>query len=444
MRVIDGTSGVVLWSSRVAGDRERIFDLEERLAGDLSEFLAIPVTPGERRRLTRDPTRSILAYDYFLKGQRHLEQRPQSPEFAIENFRQAIRLDDEFAFAWVGLSQALQTRYDERDRSTETLAEAESAAARALELDPDLPEALVNFAQLERATGHTEASLARLEEALSRHPKPDEAYRQLAYTQRQAGDLRAARESMEAAVALGPERWSNWNTLGSILVDLGDYEEARSAFANAAERAPEGFTWPEENLAAIELYSGNFDQAVEAYERIRAPVDADLASNRGTAYYYVGRYDDAAEFYRLAVELGPRDHVNRRNLADLLLLLGSGDAAREQYREALRLVREERGDRPGDIELRLAEVFYLARASDCDEALVSADVLAQTMPPSAENSHDLALAYAVCGAPDRALGHLEHAIREGYSLPLVEEESEFDAVRDEPRYRALAEASRGS
>lgn len=437
VRLLDGASGVVLWSRQVDGSRESIFDLERELSIDLAEFLAIPMSRRERQRLADDPSRSLAAYDYYLKGRKYLAERPLSPEFAVENFRQALRVDPEFALAHVALSEALLQTYTQTRQST-TLAEAEVEATRALEMDPELPEAAVNLARLYTATGHVEAAEARLQEALKHHPKPDEAHRQLAYLRRQSGDLEGAEASLRAAVALGSEAWSNWNALGSILTRKGDYSGAREAFNQAVELAPSTASRSLENLASLELYAGEYQAAVDAYETIGVPSqDPLLASNIGTAYFFLNRLDDAERLYRQAVELDPGDAINRGNLADLFQRQGRHDEAVHEYRLAVDLVRKELQDRPGATLLEMSFALYSAKADQCQQALPTANRLDLRLEPAAETAHELAQVYILCGEATAALDHLEQAVELGFSPQLIADEDEFQVLENNERFKSL-------
>jgi len=236
--------------------------------------------------------------------------------------------------------------------------------------------------------------------------------------------------SLRAAVALGSEAWSNWNALGSLLTRKGDYAGAREAFSQAAELAPSTATQALENLASLELYAGEYQAAVDAYEAIGAPSqDPLLASNIGTAYFFLNRLDEAERLYRQAVELDPGDAINRGNLADLYQRQGRHDEAVQEYRLAVDLVRKELRDRPGATLLEMSLALYSAKA--------------KRLEPAAETAHELAQVYILCGEATAALDHLEQAVALGFSPQLIADEDEFQVLENNDRFKSLVAEAAG-
>jgi tetratricopeptide (TPR) repeat protein len=384
----------------------------------------------------------MKAYDFFLRGHRHLED-PEDPDGtarATEMFRQALRLDPEFALAHVGLSEALWVGYA-IDGSRDKLDEAEREARRALEIDPELPAAVVALARVFRSTGRYTASIEELRKVLANHPKPDEAQRELAWSYQRVGNLDETEKCLRAAAALGSKDWFNWNALGAFLHDLGRFDEARDAFEKSSALAPSHVGMPYENVAAIDVQQGRFDDAIDAYERLPRPLkSARVASNIGTAYYFSSRPDKwtkAEEYYDLAVRLSPRSPVIRRNLADLYLDLDRREEALHHYREALRLVEERRKDDPRNQNLRLEHAIYAAKAEKCDAAVVLALELSAELPETAIYAHQLAGVFALCGRAEEALAHLRSAIERGFSTEIIRQENEFQGLKDDPMFREL-------
>ncbi len=443
--LVDVRSGRVVWSEQMEGAADDLLGLEQHIADRLVRVLEISLSPHERQRLALDPTRSFAAYELYLKGERLLETATDAAGVtpAVEMYRQALQLDDGFALAWAGLSEALWERA-KREGSKEALAEADAAARKALELDPELPAAQIALARVLRGSGQYQASISELEAALARNPNPAEAWRELASSYERVGDLQSAEDALRSATAAAPRAWRNWNELGGLLWSLGRYDEARDAFGRAADLAAPEISRPRENLAAVEISQGHFDAALDAYAKIPTPITSStLASNIGTAFFFSNRRDRfqrAEEYYRLAVRLNPRSDQVRRNLADVLLKLGRRDDAEREYRHALALIEERAATDPNDRELGLRRAFYAARAERCEDAVRWAGELALELPATAENAHRLAYVFALCGRRDEALEQLRRAIDAGVSPDLLREEDEFATLRSDPEFKKLVEA----
>jgi len=331
-------------------------------------------------------------------------------------------------------------RIGSRRRDPEATLEAEREARRALEIAPDLPAAQVAMARVLRTRGAATDSIETLHEALARHPQPAGAHRELGMSYESVGDPAEAERQFRAAAALAPDDWMNWNALGSFLVRAGRTEGARVAYERAARLAPPDVRWPQENLAILEIVEGDFEAAVEAFEGLDpAKADPELASNMATAYFFVGRLDEAEALYRRAVELEPRDPRIHRNLGDLHLRRGRTGAAREAYRRALELTEVELASRPGDATLRVQRALLAAKAGDCERAAEGLPDLWQEVRSTATLAHDVAQAWALCGRRDAAIEALEAAVAAGVSPELVRAEDEFRSLVGDPGFeRALS------
>jgi tetratricopeptide (TPR) repeat protein len=438
-------NGFLLWKDSFTGQQESLLALQHRIADSFVRFLEIPLSMADRRRLAEDPTKSRQAYEFYLKGQRYLEQLGdmESLDFAIGAFNQAIRLDPEFALAHVALSEALWYRYAS-DRDAATLAEAEAAAERAAELDDELAAAQVALARVYRSRGQYQDSAEELRIALSNHPNPDEALRELAFTQERQGNLEEAERSFREAVALGEDYWANWNRLGKFYISVGRYEDARDALNKAASLAPEGVNWPQDNLAVVNMLEGKFEEAIQIYDQLPRPIkDDSLASNMGTAYYFSDRadaLDEAKHYFELAVRLSPNDPINHGNLADLYLRMNEPEEARTHYREALEIVEAQLQIDPNNTQLALDRSLYLARSGECERAVSAARILRVELPATAEGAHLIALIFSLCGESQEAIDQLRIAIEQGFSAEFVREEDEFKDLFDHPEFQELTKA----
>jgi len=435
----DARTGLVLWSESFSGNRSDIFEVEKEITRELTRVLAIPLSRVERSRLAKNPTASLRAYDYYLQGQQYLEDvdNPDGAGFARDLFRQAIRVDPDFALAHAGLSDSLW-RIFQRRTDASALQEAEREAERALELDPQLPAAQVALARVYRSTGRYAQSIGQLRQILSEHPNPAEAYRQLAYSYEEAGDLDAAEESLRYALALRSDDWHLWNSLGAFLVMTGNYTEAKETFGKAAELAPQSVTWPQENLATVRILEGDFEGAIRAFEQIEQPTeDPSLLANIGTAYFFTDHLDEAEKYYKQAVRLRPSSPIEHGNLADLYLRQGRVEEARASYFEALKLVEVALEANPKDANLRVDRALFAAKAGQCEKAMALADRLQTELPEVGEYHHDRAVAYAICGNRESALRALSRAIDLGVSPDFIGKEDEFQSFKDDPGFIEL-------
>jgi serine/threonine-protein kinase len=442
----DSATGLVLWSHTYTAQGGEIFGLQRVMASDLATFLSIPLAEDDRRRFARGSQGADQAFDFYVTGRRFLDSVDEfrGPDAAAENFRQALRLNPDFALAHAGLSEALWEIYL-RDLDRAALEEAEDHAEKAREIAPEMPEARLALARVYRTTGRHDEAVQEVEAVLARHPRADLVQRELSRNYERAGDLVNAEQSLRAAASLRPGDWINWNVLGNFLADAGKYEEARDAYVQAAEVAPPDVVMPREKLATYHLQVGEIDTAIDIYESLPKPIRSPrLASNLATAYFFSEhpeRWHRAEENYLLAVRLSPQDPMYQTNLGDLYQRLDRPEEAQERYRLACELLEGWVAEDPENPESLTDLAFYSAKSKDCSRAMSLAPQLEELLPDTGPNAHMLAYINALCGEEDAAIEMLTRAIALGESTELIRQEDEFRSLRDRPEFRALVEGA---
>ncbi len=438
----DTATGMVLWSHSYSAQGGDVYGLQRIMVGDLATFLSIPLSEDDRWRLARDPQGADQALDFYVTGRGFLDRVDdlRGPDAAAENFRQALRLDPNFALAHVGLSEALW-EISLRDVDRAALEEAEDHAETAREIAPEMPEARLALARIYRTTGRQDAALTEVEAALADHPRADEVQRELGRSYERAGDLEAAERSLRAATSLRPDDWINWNVLGNFLADSGKYEEAGDAYRQAAEVAPPDISMPREKLATYGLQTGEIDAAIEIYESLPKPIRSPrLASNLATAYFFSDhpeRWERAEENYLLAVRLNPQDPMYQANLGDLYQRLNQAEEALERYQLACDLLEMQVADDPDDPQLLSDLAFYSAKANNCGRTMTMVPRLEELLPDTGPSAHMLAYIYALCGESGAAIEALTRAIALGESTELIRQEDEFRSLRGRSDFQAL-------
>jgi TolB-like protein/tetratricopeptide (TPR) repeat protein len=302
VRLVDAREGTQVWAESF--DRilsvENLFGIQGEIATTIAESLAAKLTPAERRRVNSRPTSSLAAWEVYQIGEQRMAQRTSgSLREAIDLFRRAIELDPRFAPAFAGLANAT---WLEADYSGKPMAPAQASASRyveqALELDPDLPEALATKAKFMQEAGRlaeAEPLYRRAIELKPNDPNIHTWYAQLLDEQDRADEANA---SMERAFASDP--LSIFTLAGNAynLAGFGRFEEADRRFAYAQQIHPQS-PLPYRGRGELQMY----------------------------AY---GRLDKAIPLLREAARLGD---ARNDNLAQALLDLGDRRTAREMLAE---------------------------------------------------------------------------------------------------------------
>src|SRR5258708_3189219 len=157
-------------------------------------------------RYSKDP----MAYAEFMRGYKLSSSgNPAMIDEAARHLSNAVSRDPAFSLAHAALSVVCATRHFELDPTSEWLESAEFHCRRALELQPDLPEAHVASAFLlwgpSKNFQHLEA-IADLRRALALQNNQPQAYNRLGTILAHIGLLQHGREMYERARPFHPRK----------------------------------------------------------------------------------------------------------------------------------------------------------------------------------------------------------------------------------------------
>jgi serine/threonine protein kinase/tetratricopeptide (TPR) repeat protein len=221
-QLLEAPSGTVLWSHSAQVALGDIFQLQDTLARQIVESLALPLSGRERRALGHDVPSNAKAYEFYLRAN-SLSHDSGSWEVARDLYLQCLQADPHYAPAWARLGRVYHV-IGKYGGTSEDYARSEGALNRALELNPDLSIADRFYAQLEVGDlGRAHEAMVRLvRRALSRGSDP-ELFAALVPACRYCGLLRHSVAAHERAARLDPNiRTSVQHTFFM----LGDYVRA--------------------------------------------------------------------------------------------------------------------------------------------------------------------------------------------------------------------------
>jgi serine/threonine-protein kinase len=141
--LVDTNTESQLWGEQFRQKTSELVALQQEIAWQISEALRLKLTGKQKKRLRKKPTVDPEAYHEYLRG-RFLWNNwtPDSFRRALEHFEKAISIDPMYALAYAGLADALGSlAYYSLIPPEDAFPRAKAAARRALELDPDVPDA---------------------------------------------------------------------------------------------------------------------------------------------------------------------------------------------------------------------------------------------------------------------------------------------------------------
>lgn len=137
-------SGDVIWAGKFDQQYGDAFTLEDSIAGQVANGMAVDLTAEQLARLKKRYTESGEAWQAYLRGRYFWNRRTADDhQKAIAEFEQATRIDPRYALAYAGLADAyalLGSNPNRVMRRSEAMTQARTAAGRAIEIDSELAE----------------------------------------------------------------------------------------------------------------------------------------------------------------------------------------------------------------------------------------------------------------------------------------------------------------
>jgi len=144
VQLVDAQNGLQAWSEKYDRKLDNVFAIEDEIAKAIATKLRVQLTGGGGQQLVAERTTNPQAHELYLRGLTLLAARGRGLRDADDSFRQAVKLDPDYAQAWgaLAITELLLAPYG-LDSFEATLSRAESAAERALSLDPNTASAYV-------------------------------------------------------------------------------------------------------------------------------------------------------------------------------------------------------------------------------------------------------------------------------------------------------------
>jgi eukaryotic-like serine/threonine-protein kinase len=266
VRAQDTGTGQILFSDKLEGqDIQSIFGMVDRLtAGIASSFLPASQQPQKAPEIEQASTSNVEAYRHYQLGIDY--GRRFLTADAARELEEAVRLDPQFALAYMRLSDEYFLLGDQR-RQAEVSAKVEQLQSRL----PRYEQMSLQILHARRARDF-EAELAARQALVSEFPRSTLDLGMLAEALGYSGKQQQALDLLQQGLALDPKN--------EDLLNFQVYQLANSGDINGA-------------LAAD-----------DAYISVR-PGDPNPLDTRGDALFISGRDDDAIAAYRKVIELKP-------------------------------------------------------------------------------------------------------------------------------------------
>jgi len=267
-QLIEAATGVHRWAEHYDRKLEDVFTLQDEVVRTIVAILAAHVRKAETERTRAKPPNSWQAYDYYLQAVEAFAYFDSS--FSVEDIYKARRLlqgslgiDANYAPSYVVLAftytwvwtHALDSDY----LDPAALDRAHQLARKAVQLDPNLPQAHACFGYVQMWKHYHEASIAAFEKAMALNPNCVDWRFGMALVY--AGNPRRAIGFLETHMRLDPFYMPlTLGCLGFAHYMLKQYSQALGALRDYVSRAPE-HRFAHSLLAATHAQLGQIKEA---------------------------------------------------------------------------------------------------------------------------------------------------------------------------------------
>jgi len=469
-QLIEAENGYHLWSHTFDRPVSDIFQVQDEIAEAVRRQLEAALLGGETAAA------NLEAYELYLKALANIRlATPDSFTAAIAELERAIEIAPDYAEPYAALAAVLRIMTVSR-RGDMTHAEYERRAdaliARALSLDPELPEAYVSLAILRIEQSRWEEALEAIDRSLALRPNFVRALQYRSQVLSALGRMREAWESLETAKALDPLNPLVVADWASFLPLWGRTEEARAAlepFLDHPQYAVPAIAY----LMSVEHGAGDLARMHAAALLMQARIGEvqSVKSHKLMIYAHLGMTDQivlsetSSAEDRLFAALAVHDETAIKQVAAALMAAreGSPDEARLLAGGALSLAGDCEGvraaltplyrpDQPG--RGPLFDSYSDARAVDLALCLMRQGETEEGRAILAEMRGAIirlrtdrmvlpSLDYmearigALTGETDAALDKLESVMAEPWPWTAPADDPAFEAIREHPRFQEV-------
>jgi len=438
------------------------------VAKAIADQLRAKLTGQEKQVIAARPTDNVEAYDAYLRGLAYYLRAQTTPANSLgaqKHFREAVRLDPQFALAWALLSMVEARGYIAQNLQP-TIAlreEARQAAETAFTLQANLGEAVLakgfyHYACLK----DYDSAIRYFEQARQFLPNNSRIPEALAKVTRRQGKWDKSEEYFNEAERLDPRDAYLLGEHAYSYISLRRFPEALRKLEQVLDITPEdvdAFALK----ASIAQAEGDLTRASALVGPLQLNA-ADTQALEAQVYQTILERRPAEIIPRLKEILGTPDPTLGFLNGELRFWLGwaqevAGDHAGAQatWRQARNELEPFLKEQPdnysllGDLALTMMGLGDKARALALSERAMAANPIEKDAMRGPVSLEILARVAARMGEPDRAIAALQKLLVIPYAGPLANNapvtlallrlDPMFDPLRDDPRFQKLLASS---
>src|SRR6516165_9003328 len=447
-----------IWAEDYDRDLTDIFAIQSDLAGKITGELRTKLSPSEKAQIMRKPTENGEAYLAFVQAHNlqcafeDFDKQKQSEQL----YARAVQLDPKFALALACYSQVQSWIVHTFERTAERREKARTLAERALELQPDLPEAhlALGFSYY-YGDNNYDTALKEFEIAQRGLPNESDAYLAIGAIQRRQGKWAESTANLEKAASLNPKDSWPLQNLSFNYSMVRNYDAANTTIDRALALDPNALGPLEVKAKLAIAEKGEFGVAEKAFSTVKSiPMTNEdklrIAAGRADVFLLERKYKEGLQ----EVESLPDDLLKTfpgacaskyYTIGFARKALGDDAGARAAFLKSKSSVEAQLKQSPeaADAHIQLAKA--LAHLGEKDSALVEAQRATELLPESKdafggpEITTGVAEVHAILGDSGRAIEILDGLLSRpsAVTVPGLKVNPIWDPLRSDPLFQAL-------
>jgi adenylate cyclase len=327
-QLINVSDGYHLWSKDYDGDMNDILNFQSNVAERVVQALQMKLGGDETRVLAKKPTENPEAHRLYLLGRYEFGKYSEAGwTSSIRYYEQALKLDPNFALAYCGLADTYAYMGGVVMPSKEAVVKEKEFAQKALELDPELPEAHLSLACALGGAFDWRNAQIEFDRAIELNPNLAWAYEIYAWFLGGLGRLDEAIAKDKKAIELDPLNSFFQAALAYYLYHARRYDDAIVQIKKTLELDPAS-TLARHLLGCCLLWKGDTAGAIAEFQRSKIVVTgAWYQGLLGYAYAVSGDRPKAEQVLGELEELAKHQYVNSSAFAAIYLGLGEKEKA---------------------------------------------------------------------------------------------------------------------
>ncbi|MFV1980104.1 MAG: hypothetical protein ACC655_03045, partial [Rhodothermia bacterium] len=262
VEMVDANTNELVWREPIEIEYENAFKLQDLVSEKVLRRLEVTFSRSERGRMQEGVSSDPLAYEYYLRALAY----PSTVDghlLGLEMAEKSVELDSTFAPAWNQLGLRLSQVAYYNLGGNDLAKRGNEAYRRALDLNPDLLDALGNFSTANTDLGNNETGYELANRMLEINPQSALGHFARGYALRYAGMMDESVAAMENAIRLDSTD-GRFRSAGITFYQAQDYEKAIRAL-DIERGSPYSDAWK----ALMQIRLGRAQPGYSALEKVR-------------------------------------------------------------------------------------------------------------------------------------------------------------------------------